>query len=274
MNVKKAMRLMKNNIKVYDGGNNAFVEFEFYDQIFNLTKEARRRLLCFAYWRGGGHASQEAKYYFRDIDKPYLWDAEQKKAFAELPDPITLYRGVEKAEIDSAGLQPDGKTLINPSNLGISWTPIIRKARNYASYKDIYHSHNGSAITGVENPKDGYILQVIVPKKRLKTYYWFGRTKECVLLCNDKGKVTVVEKINDKTRKEIYFDSYGDDMVNFYRKFPNGIKDKNMTRKDMEDFFILLNQQDEDTMKNLQERIFDDIKRKNFNNWYDPERWI
>lgn len=267
-NVKETLQMMKNGLtKREDGTNNAFDVFVCIKSFEHPSKEASNRALCFAYWYGGMGLAVDFKPYFEEIRKPYLWNEDQKKAFAELPDKITLYRGVEKAEIENAGLKEDGKTLVNPSKCGISWTPKKRRARNFASYEDIYFTGNKQNLYG-ENPKDGYILKVEVDKQRLKTFYWFGRNQECVFLCRDTDKVTVDEKINDENRLWFWASDIDDDLFNLMVKHPHGAKD--MNQEELNEFLNLMLRKENEDLRNLAKNLNKPrIKQMN-----DPTNWI
>lgn len=144
-----------------------------------LTNYAFKLGLCAAYWINGAYQGQDAKKYFKRFKRPFLWCKEQRKAFAELPANITLYRGVGMDEVVEAGWGDDGVTITHPSKFAISWTPRIEQARKFA-----------------QSPyKIGRILQTTINKERIKTFYWYGDNQECVVVLDDADKVIILDEV-------------------------------------------------------------------------------
>lgn len=177
---KRIVEILNEAHKRY--GSNAYIFLLFKRIVSNkrLTNGAFKLGLCAAYWIDGVYQGQHAKEYFKRFKRPFLWCKEQRKAFAELPTNITLYRGVDMEEVLDAGWGDDGITITHPSKLAISWTPRIEQARKFA--QNPYYIH-----------KIGRILQTTINKERIKTFYWFGANKECVIVLDDSDIVEIVE---------------------------------------------------------------------------------
>lgn len=123
-----------------------------------------------------------------------------------------MYRAAGEKEVVSAGLKDDGETLAHPSNCGVSWTPIIKRALYFG---EKWYNHSG----GMD-----FILETTVNKERLKTYYWFAQDKECILLCNDTDCVKAVRRTVESHIKNLIelTDGEGKELSSFFKTLPNG----------------------------------------------------
>lgn len=164
--------------------------FQYYADRNLLTNTAFKKGLCYVYYLFGTGLGQTFKKYFRKLKKPYLWRKEQRIYYKELPDKITLFRGISFEEKEDAGIKHDGITLAHASKLGISWTPIMEKAN--------YHA--------IPN---GYVVQTTVEKKRLKALFITNNNLyqrvEAILILKDTDNVVIIrdkKKENEQALKD------------------------------------------------------------------------
>ena len=107
---------------------------------------------------------KEALQMFRKCKKEYLMTEDDYEYYKNLPDKVTLYRGVARGRVD----------------LGLSWTDDKEKA---IWFKDRWSSN-------------GKLLKVVAEKKDIIAYFNTRQEKECLLdVFKYKGKIKEVHKV-------------------------------------------------------------------------------